>query len=280
MQQDMTEDVLYAPLSQLARLIRGGRLSPAELADAYLDRLDRLGPKFGAVVTVTRDLARREAAAAEKEIRAGKYRGPLHGIPYGVKDLLATKGIPTTWGASPYRDQIFDYDSTVVKRLTDAGAVLLAKLTLGELAMGDVWFGGKTRNPWKPSEGSSGSSAGPCSATAAGLVAFAIGSETLGSIVSPCVVNGTTGVRPTYGRVSRYGAMPLCRTMDKLGPITRGVEDAAIVLSVIHGPDGLDVTAADVPFSFDATSDLKSIRVGYDKAAFDGVAKGKDETKK
>src|SRR5437762_7293478 len=194
----------------------------------YLARLKKFAPRLLCVVNLCEQLALKQAARADAEIAAGNYRGPLHGIPYGVKDLLATRGAPTTWGVSPYKHQTFDEDATCVKRLADAGAVLVAKLSLGELAMGDVWFGGKTRNPWKPTDGSSGSSAGPCSAVAAGLMGFAIGSETLGSIISPCVVNGTTGLRPTYGRISRYGAMPLCRTMDKLGPTARGSEDCAM----------------------------------------------------
>jgi Asp-tRNA(Asn)/Glu-tRNA(Gln) amidotransferase A subunit family amidase len=245
----------------------------------YLARLKQLGPRLLCVVNLTEELAMAQAKRADSEIADGKYRGPLHGIPYGVKDLLATKGIATTWGAKPYVDQVFDYDATVVKRLNDAGGVLVAKLSLGELAMGDVWFGGKTRNPWKPTDGSSGSSAGPCSAVAAGLMGFAIGSETLGSIISPCVVNGTTGLRPTYGRISRYGAMPLCRTMDKLGPIARGVEDCALILHAIFGPDGIDQTCADVPFCWNPTSDLKSLRVGFDPSAFENAGKGKDEAK-
>jgi Asp-tRNA(Asn)/Glu-tRNA(Gln) amidotransferase A subunit family amidase len=277
---DNAESLAFATITQLAPLLRARKITAIELTKMYLARLKKFGPRLLCVVNLTEERALREAAKADEEIAAGNYRGPLHGIPYGVKDLLAAKDAPTTWGVSPLKDQTFDYDATCVKRLADAGAVLVAKLSLGELAMGDVWFGGKTRNPWKPSEGSSGSSAGPCSATAAGLVAFAIGSETLGSIVSPCVVNGTTGLRPTYGRISRYGAMPLCRTMDKLGPITRGVEDTAIVLAAVHGPDGLDVTAADVPFNFDASSDLKSLRVGVQQAAFDEAAKGKDAARK
>ncbi|UCF14585.1 MAG: amidase, partial [Phycisphaerales bacterium] len=209
------------------------------------------------------------------EIAAGNYRGPLHGIPWGAKDLLAVRGYRTTWGAMPYKDQVIDYDATVVKRLEEAGAVLIAKLTLGALAWGDVWFGGKTRNPWDPEKGSSGSSAGPASATAAGLVGFSIGSETHGSIVSPCTVCGTTGLRPTFGRVSRYGAMALSWSMDKIGPICRTVEDCAIVLQSIAGPDGKDPTLVDVPFTWDASLDVKNLKVGYVKSAFE--EKRKDE---
>jgi Asp-tRNA(Asn)/Glu-tRNA(Gln) amidotransferase A subunit family amidase len=222
-------------------------------------------------VSLTEDRALREAARADEEIGAGKYRGPLHGVPYGAKDLLAAKGAPTTWGASPYKDRVFDYDAAVVERLERAGAVLLAKLSLGELAMGDVWFGGMTRNPWKVSEGSGGSSAGPGAAVAAGLVAFAIGSETLGSIVSPCVNCGVTGLRPTYGRVSRFGAMALCRTMDKLGPMARCVEDCAAVLHAIHGPDERDVTAVNVPFRWDGSGAFPKLRIGMDRIAFDAL---------
>ncbi len=202
----------------------------------YLARLKHYGPKLLCVVTLTEDLALKQAAAADAEIKRGKYRGPLHGIPWGAKDLFATKGIKTTWGAEPYRDQIIDYDSTVVERLNEAGAVLVAKLSMGALAQGPRWFGGVTRNPWQPDEtqlGSSGSSAGPASATAAGLVGFSIGTETLGSIVSPSSLCGCTGLRPTYGRVSRYGAMGLSWTMDKIGPICRGVEDCAAALNAI-----------------------------------------------
>jgi Asp-tRNA(Asn)/Glu-tRNA(Gln) amidotransferase A subunit family amidase len=245
----------------------------------YLDRLKKYGPRLFCVVNLTEELALKQAARADEELAAGKSRGTLHGIPYGAKDLLATKGIATTWGVSPYREQIFDYDATVIERLEAAGAVLVAKLSLGELAMGDVWFGGKTRTPWDPKEGSSGSSAGPAAATAAGLVGFSIGSVTLGSIISPCVVNGTTGLRPTWGRVSRFGAMPLTWTMDKLGPMCRGVEDCALVLHAIHGADPKDPTAADVPFAWDPKLDVKSLRVGYDVAAFnfDDAKRWKDE---
>jgi Asp-tRNA(Asn)/Glu-tRNA(Gln) amidotransferase A subunit family amidase len=274
------ESLAFATAVELSQLVRAKKVSSMELTKMYLARLKSIGPKLLCVVNLTEELALQQAGRADEEIAAGKHRGPLHGIPFGVKDLLATKGIPTTWGAKPYIDQVFDYDATVVKRLADAGAVLVAKLSLGELAMGDVWFGGKTRNPWKPAEGSSGSSAGPCSAVAAGLMAFAIGSETLGSIISPCVVNGTTGLRPTYGRISRYGAMPLCRTMDKLGPITRGVEDCAAILSAIFGPDGRDGTCTDAPFNFDASADVKSLRVGFDPSAFENMSKNKDQARK
>jgi Asp-tRNA(Asn)/Glu-tRNA(Gln) amidotransferase A subunit family amidase len=235
----------------------------------YLERLKKYGPRLLCVVNLTEQLALKQAARADEEIAAGKYRGPLHGVPYGAKDLLATKGVPTTYGVSVYKDQVFDFDATVIAKLEEVGAVLVAKLSLGELAMGDVWYGGKTRTPWDAKEGSSGSSAGPAAATTAGLVGFSIGSETLGSIVSPCVQNGIVGLRPTWGRVSRYGALPLTWTLDKLGPICRGVEDCALVLYALHGADPKDPTAADVPFVWDPQLDLKSLRIGYDARAFD-----------
>ncbi|RMI25838.1 MAG: amidase, partial [Calditrichaeota bacterium] len=206
---------------------------------------------------------------ADAEIAAGKYRGPLHGIPYGAKDLLAVKGYPTTWGAAPYKDQFIDKNATVIKRLEEAGAVLVAKLTMGALAWGDVWFGGKTRNPWNLEQGSSGSSAGSASATAAGLVAFAIGTETWGSIVSPSTRCGTTGLRPTYGRVSRNGAMALSWSMDKIGPICRSVEDCALVFNAIYGPDEEDPTLYDLPFNYDASLDIRKLRIGYLKSEFE-----------
>jgi Asp-tRNA(Asn)/Glu-tRNA(Gln) amidotransferase A subunit family amidase len=255
----------FASAADLSRLIHEKKVTSLELTNMYLARLKQFHPSLLCVVNLTESLALEQAKRADAELAAGKDRGPLHGIPYGVKDLLATKGIPTTWGASPYEKQVFDEDATVVRQLEDAGAVLLAKLSLGELAMGDVWFGGQTKNPWRPSRGSSGSSAGPASATAAGLVGFSIGSETLGSIISPCITCGTTGLRPTYGRVSRRGAMPLAPTMDKIGAITRGVEDLAMVFSAIHGADG-------VPFAYDPNRDLKSLRVGIDSLAFDFTA--------
>src|SRR6266545_1367554 len=226
------DDLAFATLPQLAELIRTRKVSPVDLTKMYVARLKKYGPKLNCVVTLTEDLALAQAAAAEREIKAGKYRGPLHGIPWGAKDLFATKGIRTTWGAEPYRDQVIDYDATVVERLREAGAVLVAKLSMGALAQGGRWFAGMTRNPWQVEEdrtGSSGSSAGPAAATAAGLVGFSIGTETLGSIISPSSRCGVVGLRPTYGRVSRYGAMGLSWTMDKIGPISRGVEDCAAV---------------------------------------------------
>jgi Asp-tRNA(Asn)/Glu-tRNA(Gln) amidotransferase A subunit family amidase len=238
----------------------------------YLARLKKYGPKLNCVVTLTEDLALTQAADAEREIKAGKYRGLLHGIPWGAKDLFATKGIRTTWGAEPYRDQVIVYDSTVVERLRDAGAVLVAKLSMGALAQGGRWFAGMTRNPWQVEEdktGSSGSSAGPASATAAGLVGFSVGTETLGSIISPSTRCGVVGLRPTYGRVSRYGAMGLSWTMDKIGPICRGVEDCAAALNGIYGPDGRDLTVGDVPFNWEPSTPLRSMRIGYIKTEFD-----------
>jgi Asp-tRNA(Asn)/Glu-tRNA(Gln) amidotransferase A subunit family amidase len=263
------EDAAFWPVTHLAELVRTRQLLPSELTDMYIGRLKRHDPRLLAVVTLTEDRAREQAARLDAELRAGSYRGPLHGIPWGAKDLLATRGYPTTWGASPYRDQLLDYDATVVERLDAAGAVLVAKLTLGALAQGDRWFGGMTRNPWHLVEGSSGSSAGPGAATAAGLVGFSIGTETLGSIVSPATRNGVTGLRPTFGRVSRYGAMALSWSMDKIGPMCRSVEDCALVLDAIHGPDRRDPTARDVPFNWDSGRPLSSLRVGYNRAAFE-----------
>lgn len=268
------EDLAFATVPHLAELIRTRRVSSTELTKMYLARLKRYGPKLFCVVTLTEELALKQAAAADAEIKRGKYRGPLHGIPWGAKDLFATKGIKTTWGAEPYRDQVIDYDATVVERLDEAGAVLVAKLSMGALAQGPRWFAGVTRNPWQPDEaqqGSSGSSAGPASATAAGLVGFSIGTETLGSIVSPSSRCGCTGLRPTYGRVSRYGAMGLSWTMDKIGPICRGVEDCAAALHAIYGPDGKDITVGDAPFNWNPDTNISTLRIGYLKNEFDGT---------
>jgi Asp-tRNA(Asn)/Glu-tRNA(Gln) amidotransferase A subunit family amidase len=267
------EDLAFATVPQLAELIRTRKISSTELTKMYLARLKEYGPKLLCIVTLTEDLALKQAAAADAEIKRGKYRGPLHGIPWGAKDLFATKGIKTTWGAEPYRDQVINYDSTVVERLNEAGAVLVAKLSMGALAQGARWFGGVTRNPWQPNEaqqGSSGSSAGPASATAAGLVGFSIGTETLGSIVSPSSRCGVTGLRPTYGRVSRYGAMGLSWTMDKIGPMCRGVEDCAAALHAIYGPDGKDITVGDAPFNWNPDTNISTLRIGYLKSEFDG----------
>ncbi len=257
------DDLAFYSIEQLAALIKSRQITSEKLTRFYLDRLKQYGPKLECVITLTEELALEQARRADHEIAAGKYRGPLHGIPYGVKDLLATKTYKSTWGSAPYQDQVIDEDATVVKRLEAAGAVLVAKLTLGELAMGDVWYGGRTRNPWNTNQGSSGSSAGPAAATAAGLLAFAIGSETHGSIVSPCERCGVTGLRPTYGRVSRTGAMSLSASMDKLGPIARTVEDCAIVFNAIYGPDGIDQTVYDLPFNYDAKLKWQKLRIGY-----------------
>ena len=266
------EELAFSTVTQLAELVRTKQVSPVELTKMYLARLKKYGPALLCVVTLTEESALKQAEEAEREIRRGKYRGPLHGIPCGVKDLFATKGIKTTWGAEPFRDQMIDYDSTVVERLRDAGAVLLAKLSLGALAQGGRWFAGMTRNPWQPEEtntGSSGSSAGSASATSAGLVGFSIGTETLGSIVSPSSRCGVTGLRPTYGRVSRYGAMGLSWTMDKIGPICRGVEDCALALDAIYGPDGRDITVGDAAFNWNPERPLAQMRIGYVKAEFE-----------
>jgi Asp-tRNA(Asn)/Glu-tRNA(Gln) amidotransferase A subunit family amidase len=273
-QYKSVEDLAFATVPQLAELIRARKVSSVELTKMYIARLKKYAPKLLCVVTLTEDLAMKQAQAADDDLKRGKYRGPLHGIPWGAKDLFATKGIKTTWGAEPYRDQVIDYDCTLVERLRDAGAVLVAKLSMGALAQGAKWFGGVTRNPWNPNEdrnGSSGSSAGPASATAAGLVGFSIGTETLGSIMSPSSTCGVTGLRPTYGRVSRYGAMGLSWTMDKIGPICRGVEDCAAALDAIYGPDQHDMTVGDAPFNWNPDVPLSSLRIGYLKTEFEAT---------
>lgn len=271
------EDVAFYTVRQLGELLRAKRISATNLTQMYLDRLKRYDPVLHFVVTLTTERAMEQARAADRDIAAGRYKGPLHGIPWGAKDLLAVKGYPTTWGAAGFEQQTIDDDATVVKRLDAAGAILVAKLTLGALAQGDVWFGGVTRNPWKVTQGSSGSSAGPGSATAAGCVAFGIGSETLGSISSPSTRNGVTGLRPTFGFVPRTGAMALSWTMDKLGPMARAVEDCAVVMSAIYGADGLDRSALhNAAFNWDAMLDVKSLRVGYIKADFEGDAASRD----
>jgi len=257
------EDIAYAPLTKLSRWIETRQITSERLTHIYLERLERFNPKLRCAITITRELALTQAKQADQEIAQGKYRGPLHGIPWGGKDLLDTAGIPTTYGAEPYRGRIPSEDAAVVKRLHDAGAVLIAKLSLGALALNDIWFGGQTMNPWLPEEGSSGSSAGPGAATAAGLVGFSIGSETGGSIVSPSMRCGVTGLRPTYGRVPRTGAMTLCWSLDKLGPMTRGVEDTLLVLQAISGPDPGDVASVPSHLDFDATRAVKGLRLGY-----------------
>ncbi len=263
------DDLAYYTVGQLGQLIRTKQISSVELTQFFLNRLKKYDPQLHCLITLTEELAMSQAKRADAELKAGKYRGPLHGIPYGAKDLLATKGYKTTWGATPYKDQTIDMDATVVQKLEAAGAVLCAKMTLGALAMGDVWFGGMTRNPWNPAAGSSGSSAGSASSVSAGLLPFAIGTETLGSIVSPSTVCGTTGLRPTFGRVSRHGAMALSWSMDKIGPITRSVEDCALVFNAIYGPDGHDPTVMAAPFRYAPMVSLKGMRVGYVKKAFE-----------
>jgi Asp-tRNA(Asn)/Glu-tRNA(Gln) amidotransferase A subunit family amidase len=270
------EELAFLPVTHLAKLVETRQVKPSELTELYLARLRRYDPTLHCVVSYTEEISRRQARQADEEIAAGIYRGPLHGIPWGAKDLLAVRGTRTTWGASPYREQTIDTDATVYTRLTEAGAILVAKLSMGALASGDRWFGGRTRNPWNPEEGASGSSAGSGAATAAGLVGFAIGTETRGSIISPSTRNGVTGLRPTFGRVSRYGAMALAWTLDKIGPMCRSAEDCALVFDAIRGPDGRDNTVLDVPFNWDAEADLGRLRVGYLRASFDEDAVEED----
>ena len=261
------DELPFASIATQAVLLRNRQISAVELADLYLARLERYDPALHCVITRTADIARAQAQRADAELAAGKDRGALHGIPWGAKDLLATRGAPTTWGAGPYREQVFEEDAEVVRRLHAAGAVLAAKLTMGELAWGDIWFGEMTRNPWNLTDGSSGSSAGSAAAVVAGLVGFTIGSETWGSIVSPSTRCGATGLRPTFGRVSRAGAMALSWSMDKLGPICRSVEDCALVFNAIYGPDGRDTTA-DAPFGWQPRASLKGVRIGMLERAF------------
>lgn len=263
------DSLAYYTVAQLGELIRTKQISSLELTQFFLARLKKYGPTLLNVITLTEDLALAQAARADAELKAGTYRGPLHGIPYGAKDLLAKKGAPTTWGSNIYKNQQLPYDATVIQKLEKAGAVLVAKMSVGEFAMGDVWFGGKTRNPWNTQTGASGSSAGSGSAVSAGCLPFAIGTETLGSIVSPSTVNGVTGLRPTFGRVSRFGAMALSWSMDKIGPMTRSVEDCALVFNAIQGPDGQDATVRDVPFNYEPLKTLKGTRIGYLKKAFE-----------
>ncbi len=257
------EDLAFWSVRDLAELIRTRQITSTQLTKMYIGRLKKHGPTLECVITLTEERALECAARADAELADGRYRGLLHGIPYGAKDLLAVEGYRTTWGAEPYREQEIDETATVVKKLDEAGAVLVAKLTLGALAWGDVWYGGTTKNPWNLEQGSSGSSAGSASATAAGLVAFAIGTETWGSIVSPCTRCGVTGLRPTFGRVSRTGAMALSWSMDKIGPICRSVEDCAIVFDVIRGPDGSDPTVVEAPFRYRFDEDIHALRIGF-----------------
>lgn len=264
------DDLAFYTVAQLGALLRSKKITSLELTEFFLARLKKFDPQLHCVITLTEDLAREQAKRADREIAQGKFRGPLHGIPYGAKDLLAQKDYKTTWGAMPYKDQMLDYDATVITKLEDAGAVLAAKLTMGALAWGDVWYGGMTRNPWDPSTGSSGSSAGSASSVSAGLLPFAIGTETLGSIVSPSTVCGVTGLRPTFGRVSRAGAMALCWSLDKIGPICRSAEDCAMVLQAIAGPDLKDQSVIDAAFNYQTNwKNNRKLKIGYLKTAFD-----------
>jgi len=267
-------DIAYAPVTRLSHWISSRQITSRRLTEIYLERIDRYDGQLHAFATVTSELALVQADVADKEIASGNYKGPLHGIPFGVKDLCDTKGIPTTWGATPYKDRIPDSDAAVVRKLRDAGAVLLGKTTLGALAYDDLWWGGRTRNPWNTEEGSSGSSAGSGSSVASALVGFAIGTETLGSISSPSARNGVTGLRPTFGRVSRHGAMALCWSLDKIGPMCRAAEDTALVLDAIGGYDANEAGSTKVPFNFDGTSDAKGSRLGYVPQWFDNEAIG------
>ena len=269
-QRPRTEaELAFLPVTQLSYLLRTRQIRSVDLTKIYLERLKKYDKVLHCVITLTEELALEQARKADEELRVGHYRGPLHGIPWGAKDLLAVKGYRTTWGAMPFKDQVIDRNATVVERLNRAGAVLVAKLSVGALAWGDVWFGGKTRNPWNPEQGSSGSSAGPAAATAAGLVGFAIGTETYGSIVSPSTRCGTTGLRPTFGRVSRTGCMALSWTMDKIGPICRSVEDCALVFHAIHGADEKDPAAVRMPFYWSPRRRVQKLRLGYLKSAFE-----------
>ncbi|MBI1217111.1 MAG: amidase [Rhodobacteraceae bacterium] len=265
---DDPDDIAFAPLTRLSGWVAAGALTSRALTGLYLTRIEALNPRLHCFATVTRDLALAEAEAADALLRAGVHLGPLHGIPYALKDLFDTKGIPTGWGAEPFRDRVPAADATIVRKLRAAGAVLIGKSTLGALAYGDIWYGGVTRNPWNLNEGSSGSSAGSASATAAGLCGFSIGTETLGSITSPSQRCGTTGLRPTYGRVSRTGGMALCPSLDKVGPICRSVEDTAMVLAALNGFDPSDRGSIDAPFTFDATAGIAGLRLGYLPEAF------------
>src|SRR3954470_9609258 len=270
------EDVAFWPLAHLAQLLKTRQVTSVELTRMYLDRLSRFNATLNFVVTYTDELAMRQAQQADREIAAGKHRGPLHGMPWGCKDIIAVPGFPTQWGSGAFKGQVIDTEATVVRLLREAGAVMLAKLTTGELASGDQWFGGRTNSPWDPTEGSSGSSAGPASATAAGCVAFGIGTETSGSILSPSTICGVTGLRPTFGRVSRYGAMTLLWTQDRLGPLCRTVEDCALVFHAIARTDDQDFSVIDLPFNWDADLDVRKLRVGYLAAGFEEAKRNAD----
>jgi len=263
------EEIAYYSISQLAALIQTKQISAEALTKLYLNRIKKYDPTLLAVTEITEKRALQQAKKVDQEIAAGNYKGLLHGIPYGVKDLIALKGYKTTWGAAPYKTQTLDYTASVIEKLDEAGAILIAKLTSGALARGDVWYGGKTKNPWDITQGASGSSAGPGAATAAGLVAFSLGTETLGSIVSPSNRCGLTGLRPTYGRVTRHGVMSLAWSMDKIGPMCRSAEDCAIVFAAIHGTDGKDKTVRDAAFNYKPNIDLSKLRVGYLKEHFE-----------
>jgi Asp-tRNA(Asn)/Glu-tRNA(Gln) amidotransferase A subunit family amidase len=271
------QEVAFWPVTHLAQLVRSRQVSSLDLTRMYLDRLKKYDQKLRCVITLTEDLALRLARRADQETAAGRYRGPLHGIPWGVKDLAAARGYKTTWGAAPYQDQVFDFDSTVVERLEEAGAVLVAKLSTGEMARGDIWFGGKTMNPWNPTIGPGGSSAGSAAATAAGLVGFSLGTETRGSISRPSTNCGLSGLRPTFGRVSRYGVMALTFSMDKVGPICRTVEDCAVVFNALQGPDGKDLAVVDHPFNWDPSLETRSLRLGYVRSAFEATRPNPEE---
>ena len=268
------EALAFLPMTHLAKLVERRLVTASDLTELYLARLKTFDPVLHCVVSLTEDLARAQAKQADAEIAAGRYRGPLHGIPYGLKDLFAVRGTKTTWGATPYRDQVIDTDATVYVKLREAGAVLVAKLSSGALALTARWFGGLTRNPWNTEQDSAGSSAGPGAATAAGLVGFSIGTDTGGSVISPAARNGVTGMRPTFGRVSRYGAMALAWTQDTVGPMCRSAEDCAIVFNAIYGPDGRDTSVLDVPFRWDATSDVSKLRVGCLRSILNGPSTG------
>ncbi len=273
---DNMDELAFYSIPELASLLRQRLITSTELTRYFLDRIDKYGDTLECVVTITRERAMEQARAADLEIETGYFRGPLHGIPYGAKDLLAVEGYRTSWGAVPYKDQVIGQTATVIRKLDEAGAVLLAKTTLGALAMGDIWFGGQTRNPWNLAQGSSGSSAGSASAVSAGLIPFAIGTETLGSIVSPSTRCGITGLRPTFGRVSRHGAMALSWSMDKIGPMARSAIECAMVLEVIDGVDGLDQTLIDVGFAYDVSQGIEGLRVGYIHRFFESEGRNRE----
>ncbi len=274
------EDLAFYTVAQLSVLIKAKKITSTQLTKLYLDRLKNYGDTLQCVITLMEEYGYAQAKKADQEIAAGNYKGPLHGIPFGVKDLIAIKGTRTTWGAMPYKDQTIDETATIVTKLEAAGAILVAKFTLGALAMGDVWYGGVTKNPWDLTQGSSGSSAGSAAATAAGLVAFSIGTETLGSIVSPSTRCGVSGLRPTYGRVSRYGAMALSWSMDKIGPIARSALDCAMVFETIRGSDGIDPNVRDAAFNYSSKTDLKKLKIGYIKSFFEADYPNKDADQK